>query len=158
MVIVNHLSNSHLPIKSTNKIPPYATDFKKEYLYIRGINNELKYFYKHLDEINDGLFESKRSDRLCYLIKRFLRGQEKGKLKDISDFMLPKHDYCYIQDFYININYEIDDYSFIDLLGKLYNKIKIEYIFSDYYGERCFFFIIWLTLFSPKTYWNTITC
>ena len=66
MVIVNHLSNSHLPIKSTNKIPPYATDFKKEYLYIRGINKELKYFYKHIDEINDGLFKSKRSDSLLF--------------------------------------------------------------------------------------------
>ena len=59
---------------------------KKEYLYIRGLNKEFKYFYNHLDEINDGLFKSKRSDRLCYLIKRFLRGQEKGKLKDISEF------------------------------------------------------------------------
>ena len=96
MVIVNHLSNSHLPIKSTNKIPPYATDFKKEYLYIRGINKELKYFYKHIDEINDGLFKSKRSDSLCYLIKRFLRGQEKGKLRDISEFVIYEDDVDYL--------------------------------------------------------------
>ena len=59
---------------SNNKIPEFARDYKKEYLYIRGLNKEFKYFYNHLDEINDGLFKSKRSDRLCNLIKRFLRG------------------------------------------------------------------------------------
>ena len=138
MVVLAHLSNLqnfHNFKKSNNKIPPYAREYKKEYLFIRGINKEFKYFYKHLDEINDSLFKSKRSDSLCYLIKRFLRGQEKGKLKDISDLMLPKYDYCYIQDFYLNIKYEIDNDSFIDLLGELYEKIKIELVFSDYYGE-----------------------
>ena len=141
MVILANTSNLQNYIKSTNKIPKYATDFKKEYLYIRGINNELKYFYKHLDEINDGLFKSKRSDSLCYLIKRFLRGQEKGKLKDISDLVLPKYEFVYIEDFYLNIYYELEFYDnpsykeFSDLIGKLYNKIKIEFVFSDYYGE-----------------------
>ena len=135
MGILDHFSRSQNCIKSTNKIPQYARDYKKEYLYIRGINKEFKYFIDKLDEINDGLFKSKRSDRLCYLIKRFLRGQEKGKLKNISDLMLPKYDYCYIQDFYLNIKYEIDNDSFIDLLGELYEKIKIELVFSDYYGE-----------------------
>ena len=131
-------------IKSNNKIPHYAKNYKKEYLYIRGLNKEFKYFYNHLDEINDGLFKSKRSDRLCYLIKRFLRGQEKGKLKDISEFMLPKYDYLYIQDFYLNLYYEIEFFGnpsykeFSDLIGKLYKKIKNEFVFSDYYeGGYC---------------------
>ena len=136
--ILNHLSNYQNCVKLTNnKIPEFA----REYLYIRGLNKEFKYFYNHLDEINNGLFKSKRSDRLCYLIKRFLRGQEKGKLKDISDLMLPKYDYSFIQEFYININYEVEfgdntiDVEFFELIGKLYNKIKIEIVFSDYYGE-----------------------
>ena len=72
---------------SNNKIPEFARDYKKEY-QIRGLNKEFKYFYNHLDEINNGLFKSKRSDRLCYLIKRFLRGQEKGKLKNISELVI----------------------------------------------------------------------
>ena len=141
MGIVRHTSNLQNCIKSTNKIPTYAREYKKEYLYIRGINKEFKYFYKHFDEINDGLFKSKRSVTLCYLIKRFLRGQEKGKLKDISNLMLPRYDYYFIEDFYFNIYYkfEFDDNpsykEFFDLIEKLYNKIKIEYVFSDYYGE-----------------------
>ena len=139
--IVAHSSNSQNCIKSTNKIPQYVGEYKKEYLFIRGINKEFKYFYKHFDEINDGLFKSKRSDSLCYLIKRFLRGQEKGKLKDISNLMLPRYDYYFIEDFYFNVYYEFefDDNpsykKFFDLIEKLYNKIKIEYVFSDYYGE-----------------------
>ena len=80
---------------SNNKIPEFARDYKKEY-QIRGLNKEFKYFYNHLDEINNGLFKSKRSDRLCYLIKRFLRGQEKGKLKDISEFVIYEDDVDYL--------------------------------------------------------------
>ena len=70
-----------------------------------------------------------------------MRGQEKGKLKDISNLMLPRYDYYFIEDFYFNIYYELefDDNpsfkEFFDLIEKLYNKIKIEYVFSDYYGE-----------------------
>ena len=96
MVIQGTLSNYQNCIKSTNKIPPYATNYKKAYLFIRGLNKEFKYFYNHLDEINDGLFKSKRSDRLCYLIKRFLREQEKGKLKDISDLVIYEDDVDYL--------------------------------------------------------------
>ena len=74
-------------------------------------------------------------------MKRFLRAQEKGKLKDISNLMLPRYDYSFIQEFYININYEVEfvdntiDVEFFELIGKLCNKIKIELVFSDYYGE-----------------------
>ena len=92
MVILAHLSNSQKCIKSTDKIPPYARDYKKEYLYIRGINKEFKYFIDKLDDLNNGLFESHRADRIKNLMKRFLRGQEKGKLKDISNLMLPRYD------------------------------------------------------------------
>ena len=134
--ISNYKNSTNL---TKNKIPEYAKDYKKEYLFIRGLNKEIKNFYNHLDEINNGLFKSKRCDRLCYLIKRFLRGQERGKLKDISEFMIPKYDYCYIQDFYFYYEIEFGNNpsykEFFDLLGKLYNKIKIEFVFSDYYGE-----------------------
>ena len=81
---------------ANNKIPHYAREYKKEYLYIRGLNKEFKYFQNHLDELNDGLFKSKRSDRLCYLIKRFLRAQEKGKLKDISEFEIYEFEVEYL--------------------------------------------------------------
>ena len=92
MVILAHFSNSQNCIKSTNKIPTYAREYKKEYLFMRGINKEFKYFIDKLDDLNNGLFESHRADRIKYFMKRFLRGQEKGKLKDISEFEIEEND------------------------------------------------------------------
>ena len=77
---------------ANNKIPHYARDYKKEYLYIIGLNKEFKYFINKLDDLTNGLFESKIANRIKYNMKRFLRGQEKGKLKDISNFVLPRYD------------------------------------------------------------------
>ena len=74
---------------SFNKIPEYVIDYKREYLFIRGINKEFMYLINKLDNLNDGLFESNTVNRIKYIMKRFLRGQEKGKLKDISDLFLP---------------------------------------------------------------------
>ena len=93
MGVVSHFSHVKNSIKLTNnKIPHYARDYKKEYLFIRGINKEFKYFINKLDKLNDGLFESNIADRIKYNMKRFLRGQEKGKLEDISNLMLPRYD------------------------------------------------------------------
>ena len=137
-------SDTHFPdfknfIKKNNKIPEYAKEYKREYQFIIGINKEFKYFVDNLDNATTRLFENHRVDRIKYFIKRFLRGQEKGKLKDIGDLVLQRDDYCYLEDFYFyyeiefgnNLSYK----EFFDLLGKLYNKIKIEFVFSDYYGE-----------------------
>ena len=113
MGILEHFSTTHqreligkMTENENNKIPTYAKNYKKEYLYIRGLNKEFKYFYNHLDEINDGLFKSKRSDRLCNLIKRFLRAQEKGKLKDISYLNFPSN----LFSNFIFINEQLDLY------------------------------------------------
>ena len=86
MGILEHFSNSQNCIKSTNKIPEYARDFKKEYLFIRGINKEIKYFVDNINDATTGLFENDRVDRIKYFIKRFLKGQERGKLQDTNNF------------------------------------------------------------------------
>ena len=92
MGILGTSSNYQNCIKSTNnKIPEYARDYKKEYLYIRGLDKEFEYFINKLDKLNEGLFESNIADRIKYNMKRFLRAQEKGKIKNISNFMLPSN-------------------------------------------------------------------
>ena len=147
MGIVTHFSNSQNFIKLNNKIPEYARDYKKEYLFIIGINKQLKYFAEHINEAPTGLFENYRVDRIKYFIKRFLKGQERGKLKDISNFALKKYDYSYIEDLYLDINYDFEENEtgcgnksgfreFYEFLCKFYNKIKIEYFISDYYYEE----------------------
>ena len=75
-------------IKS-NKIPEYAREYKREYQFIRGLNKEFKYFIKKLDDLNNGLFETNLTNRIKNFMKRFLRAQEKGKFKDISNFIFP---------------------------------------------------------------------
>ena len=143
MGILGTPSNYQNCIKSTNnKIPPYATNYKKEYLYIRGLNKEFKCFYNHLDEINNGLFKSKRSDRLCYLIKRFLRGQEKGKLKDISEFEI-EYDIVFNLNKIKNKLNNIDQY--LDFILNCYHKEDLIFIntypgFIDFYYYFNLFF------------------
>ena len=84
--------NQRMKSNFYTKIPPYARDYKKEYLYIRGLNKEFKYFINKLDKLNEGLFESNIADRIKYFMKRFLRAQEKGKLKDFSEFVIYEDD------------------------------------------------------------------
>ena len=71
MVILAQTSNYQNCIKKTNKIPEYAREFKNEYLFIRGINKEFKYFVDNINEASRGLFENHRVDRIKNLLKNF---------------------------------------------------------------------------------------
>ena len=71
MVILAQTSNYQNCIKKTNKIPEYAREFKNEYLFIRGINKEFKYFVDNINEASRGLFEYHRVDRIKNLLKNF---------------------------------------------------------------------------------------
>ena len=114
--ILARTSNFQNSVKSTNnKIPEYAREYKKEYLFIRGINKEFKYFIDKLDDLNNGLFESHRADRIKNFMKRFLRAQEKGKLKDISNMVFREDD--------------VDNLVFINKQFSMY-KIRWDY-FND---------------------------
>ena len=64
MVILAQTSNFQNCMKKTNKIPEYARDFKNEYLFIRGINKEFKYFVDNINEAYRGLFENHRFDKI----------------------------------------------------------------------------------------------
>ena len=87
-------------------------------------------------------FVSEYYDSIKYFIKRFLKGQERGKLQDISSFVLRNYDISFIEDLYLIIICKIDfedidnlDYrDFYELFCKFYNKIKIEYYNDDIDG------------------------
>ena len=82
----------------SDKIPVYASDFKREYLFIRGLNLYFKCFSKKLDCINHGLFESNISNKIKKYMKRFLRAQEKGKFNHINNLIIPSYDIGIIRD------------------------------------------------------------
>ena len=81
-----------------SKIPIYASNFKREYLFIRGLNKYFECFTKKLDSLNDGLFESNISNTIKKYMKRFLRSQEKGKFNNINKFIIPSYDIDIIHD------------------------------------------------------------
>ena len=93
---------------TNNKIPEYAREYKREYQFIIGLNKEFKNLkdFIYNKDIN---FKSHKLDRIMNFIKRFLRAQEKGRLKDISNF---EFDYFHIENIYeikrdINYYYSI---------------------------------------------------
>ena len=139
MVILAQFSNFQNCIKKTNKIPEYAGDYKKEYLLIKGIDKMCFNFISKYETDNEKLFYTEYYGRIKYFIKRFLKGQERGKLQHISSLILRKYDFSFIEDLYLILIYENDfedidnlDYrDFYELFFKFYDKIKIEYYNDD---------------------------
>ena len=68
------------------KIPEYAKDFQKEWLYIRGINKKCGEILSKINFKDCNIFKSINVNDLMYHIKKFLKYQESGRLKDISCF------------------------------------------------------------------------
>ena len=71
-----------------SKIPEYAKDFKKEWLYIRGINKKCGEFMKKLGDNTDSfekVFSSSRARALIRDFKNVLEAQKMGKLQNISE-------------------------------------------------------------------------
>ena len=138
---------------ANNKIPEYATNYKKEYLFIRGINKEFEYFVDYMEDPNREKFCIPKVDRFRNIIKRFLRAQEKGRLQDISDFKIDNFDvYSLIRSKKIldrlNINVEFvkfyfheDDRPFVNPYPGLediyedfnlfYSKLRFQFKFEE---------------------------
>ena len=108
--------NGKMTENAINKIPEYARGYKREYQFIIGLNKEFKYLkdFIYNKDIN---FKSHKLDRIMNFIKRFLRAQEKGRLKDISNF---EFDYFHIENIY-EIKRDINYY---------YSMISIYYDWS----------------------------
>ena len=81
----------------TSKIPEYAKDFRKEWLYIRGIDKKCGEFLMTLDIGRRDLFKSIKANNLKCHIKKFLKAQERGRLKDISGFYFKHFDVSNIE-------------------------------------------------------------
>ena len=135
MVILAQTSNFQNCIKKTNKIPEYARDFKKEYLLIIGIEKMCFRFFQEYEIGYKKLFASRYSDRIRYFIKRFLKGQESGKLKDTTNLVLRKYDFSHIYRLYQDLVFDFENVQirrpyknkafrdFYKLLSKFYKKV-----------------------------------
>ena len=74
---------------ANNKIPEYAKEYKREYLYIKCLNYYFSQFSKKLEDLNNGLFETKLAKEIKYNMKRFINKQKENKFKNISNLILP---------------------------------------------------------------------
>ena len=141
MGILAQTSNFQNCIKKTNKIPEYARDFKNEYLIIRGINKELdKFTEQYLFDCSE-LFVSRFSDRIKFIIKKFMKAQELNYLKDTSCFIFKDCDVENIVFLFERMHFDFeeddefvdgypDDYTgyrdFYELFCKFYDKINFD--------------------------------
>ena len=96
-VIEHHpiLSQKSSLNKSKNHIPEYALQYKKEWLYIRGINKSIEsLIQRKYDYYPQGKkFSSSSADTIKKHIDIFLKAQKKGRLqKDISHLRLKEID------------------------------------------------------------------
>ena len=89
-------------------------------------------FISKYETDNEKLFYPEYYGSIKYFIKRFLKGQERGKLQDISSLILRNYDFSFIEDLYLILIYENDfedidnlDYRDVyELFCKFYVKIK----------------------------------
>ena len=105
MGILAKTSNYQKCIKKTNKIPDYASDYRNEYLFIRGINKTCGDFVKRLDSEGE-VFNTPQAYKLMLYFRRFLKAQELDYLKDISELYFKENDVRFIDI----LECQLDDY------------------------------------------------
>ena len=107
------------------KVPDYARDYKNEYLFIRGIDKQFKYFLDNINKADQGVFQNKRVDIIYKNINRLEKAIKMGYVKDNSNLEIDEQDvpYSYLlleqlgdfSDYYVDdYDYEFDDYGFDD--------------------------------------------
>ena len=134
---------------SNKVIPDYAKDFKREWQYIKGINNKCDVFlYKLIFAIiisfDKDIFNSSGANNIKNYIRRFFKAQERGQLKDISNFYFNYFDFKCIECLIEKVVFYRDFYR--DFYEKL-NSIKFN-IEKDYPGFKDFLELI--TLLDDK--------
>ena len=131
-----------------------SKDYIREYQYITGINKKFRYFVYFMEEeseYDNEVFKDYKLDNIMKDIKRFLRAQEKGKFKDISNLKFNYYDinniseikddiytyYATIRDLYDWSKYNNDDSElsryeiYKNDLELFLSKINFEIMVSD---------------------------
>ena len=108
-------------------------EFKNEYLFIRGTNKEMDNFVVNYLSDYSELFVSSYNDKINFFIKKFMKAQELGYLKDITSFTfkmcdVENIDYAneHIEPLFNFLEYYGKKYrDFYNIFCKFYNEIKI---------------------------------
>ena len=63
---------------SRKVIPDYAKDYKNEYLFIRGIDKQCKYFLDNIEKADQGVFQNNRVEIIEKNINRLEKAIKMG--------------------------------------------------------------------------------
>ena len=146
-LIPNKLSGAYSEFKNfikSNKIPEYAREYKREYLFIRGLNITLGYF-RYKPEYVSGyeFFNNLHVKKIIKLLKMFLRNQEKGIFsKEFNGLKLEGKDIFNLKYFYDNI------------VGKILRSNK-EKIYKNYdlnFKLNSYFNFVYLQIIEKKSF------
>ena len=108
MGILGQTSNYQNFIKNNNIIPDYASEYKNEYLFIRGIDKKCGEFKSRLDKDIEGkIFDSPQAVSLIRCFNKFLKFQQLEYPNDISNLYLKEYDVRSID----TLEFHLEDYS-----------------------------------------------
>ena len=148
MASVAHFTNFKNSNTSNSKIPEYAKDFRKEWLYIRGINKKCGEFSKKLNNTteHEEVFWSFKPKALIKDFKNVLEAQKVGKFQNISklkfklsaveEIIKLRLDLYYIIGYILNADFIMGDDEFQDFFENFIiftnsTNIKYEENFED---------------------------
>lgn len=78
---------------SRKVIPDYAKDYKNEYLFIRGIDKQFKYFLDNIEKADQGVFQNNRVEIIEKNINRLEKAIKMGYFKDNSNLEIDGRDF-----------------------------------------------------------------
>ena len=78
---------------SRKVIPDYAKDYKNEYLFIRGIDKQFKYFLDNIEKADQGVFQNNRVEIMEKNINRLEKAIKMGYFKDNSNLEIDGRDF-----------------------------------------------------------------
>ena len=123
-------------------IPDYAKSFKKEYIFLLGIDESFSYLNKHMNffDVERGSLKKRSGwiDKINIQIKKYKEGIDSGILKDLSEEELNFAVFFNIEHIEMIINEYLDRYLNINPTGSSkINKKKYENnVDKDYPGLR----------------------
>ena len=111
-------------------IPDYAKSFKKQYIFLLGLDSEFSHILQYLlhYEIEEGILKekSKTIERLYKIIKKYQDGLKSGIFKDLSEVSLNFEVFLNIEDLEMMVSDYLGCYADFDREGKeTLNKKKI---------------------------------
>ena len=128
-----HFSFVSKSTQNHSKIPEYAKDFRKEWLYIRGINKMCGEFIERLHDNTisyEKVFSSSRAKALIKDFKNVLKAEKNGKLQNISNFCFKYIDVCDIECLEEEMIYYEESY--VDQLSCQFDELNIDTKFPSF--------------------------